>query len=143
MHVEHRRILSLTSTSACARSRAYSPGARKMWKARREAVFSPMPGSLASSRMSREIGSVAKLEQAGDVEAARHRRDGACLQLLRFDDRLVDGGDDEILQHRRIFGIDARGIDLDRLDLEAAGDGDRYHAAAGRGCDGLLLGLLL
>jgi hypothetical protein len=32
-----------------------------MWNASREAVFSPMPGNLASSRISREIGSVAKL----------------------------------------------------------------------------------
>src|SRR5947209_20450168 len=103
MHVEQRRILSLTSTSACARSRAYSPGARKMWNARRDAVFSPMPGSLASSRIKREIGSVAtlRLEEAGDVETAGHRRDGAGLQLLRFGDRLVDRGDDQILQHRR------------------------------------------
>src|SRR5688572_5027569 len=52
-HVEHSRMRAFTSVIAAARSRAYSSGARRMWNARRAAVFSPMPGSFASAWISR------------------------------------------------------------------------------------------
>ena len=52
-----RRTLLFTSSSAATSSAAYSGGARRMWKASRWAVFSPMPGSLESWATSRFSGS--------------------------------------------------------------------------------------
>src|SRR6476620_10385093 len=149
MQISQRRILSFTSTSACARSRAYSGGARSTWNASRVAVFSPMPGSLASSRMSRPMGSpcaTSYLKEAGEVAAhagqrthrALHRLGGELLRLLH---RLVEGGGDQIFEHADILGVDDAGIDLDRLHFQTAGHLDGDHAAAGRSLDDLLLGL--
>ena len=53
---EQNRIFCRTSPMAAASAAASSGEARKMWKASRVAVFSPIPGSLASCWMSRAIG---------------------------------------------------------------------------------------
>src|SRR5450631_975561 len=58
----HRRIFARKSRMAAASADASSSGARKMWKARRAAVFSPMPGNLPSSHTRRAIGPAALME---------------------------------------------------------------------------------
>ena len=45
--------------------------------------------------------------------------------------RLVDGGEDHVLQQLGVLGIDRLGIDRDVLDDEVAGDRHGDHAAAG------------
>ena len=57
--------------------------------------------------------------------------------------RVVDGGDDQILQHLDVFLRDDLGIDLQRLHLLGAVDDDRDHAAAGVAFDSQLGHLLL
>ena len=44
------------------------------------------------------------------------------LQLLGRAQRLVDGGEDHVLQHLDVVGVDRVGVDRDRLDDEVAGD---------------------
>src|SRR5579862_921681 len=57
LQTEQRRRLALTSRTAAASDSASSSLERRMWKARRCALFVPTPGSFFSSSMSRDIGS--------------------------------------------------------------------------------------
>ena len=64
-------------------------------------------------------------------------------QLLGRAQRLVDGREHHVGEHLHVLGVDRRGVDLDRLDLQVAADLHRHHAAAGGGLDDLVLELLL
>ena len=57
--------------------------------------------------------------------------------------RVVDGRDDQVLQHLDVVLRDDLGIDLERLQLLRAVDDDGDHAAAGGGLDAQLGHLLL
>src|SRR5580700_7502595 len=57
LHTEQRRRLALTSRTATARASASSSLERRMWKARRWALFAPTPGSFFSSSIRRDMGS--------------------------------------------------------------------------------------
>src|SRR4051812_14934694 len=99
-----------------------------------------MPGSLASCCTSRAMGSAAmrrELEEAGNPESARDLAHLLLHQLLRLEDGLVDGRDDQILQHADVARVDALRVDLEAAQLEAAGHRRRDHAAARAGLDGL------
>src|SRR5512146_2253587 len=142
----HRWTFCFTSEMAAARSRAYSSGARRMWKARRCAVFSPMPGSLASCATSRFNASglmraVERLERSGDardLHAAGDLRELLLGVLVRLGERGVHGGGDEVLEHGEIVRIDQRLVDLDRLDRRRAGGDDGHAAVPGLPLDGLV-----
>src|SRR5438309_11992232 len=57
LQIEQRRRLALTSRTAMARASASSSLERRMWKARRCALFAPTPGSFFSSSIRRDMGS--------------------------------------------------------------------------------------
>src|SRR5205085_10806172 len=57
LQTEHRRRLAFTSRTACARASASSSLERRMWKARRCALFAPTPGSFFNSSIRRDMGS--------------------------------------------------------------------------------------
>src|SRR5512147_1874117 len=91
-----------------------------MWKASRCALFSPMPGSFASSFTRRAMGSATAtgaLSDARDLDPARRLRD----VLVGGGARLLGGGvhrgRDEVLEHRLVRRVDGLGIDLDADDL--------------------------
>ena len=58
-------------------------------------------------------------------------------QLLRLLERLVEGGDHQILERLDVVRIDGVGVDRDRLDLLMAGHDDGDHAATDARLDGL------
>src|SRR3954469_2958862 len=105
-------------------SRAYSGGERRMWKASRCAVFSPMPGSFASCATSRLRGSGvigAGLREAGDLPPA-----GDLVQLLlhvvaAVGERRVHRRGDGVLQERLLVRVEELGVDLQALDLLGPG----------------------
>src|SRR5690349_5059383 len=72
-HSEQQRTSRTTPVTAFARSAAYPGPALMMWKARRCAVFSPMPGRRASSFTNRAMGSATaiSIRQSGDLDPAR------------------------------------------------------------------------
>src|ERR1700739_2709927 len=57
LQTEQRRRVALTSRRAAARAAASSSLERRMWKARRWALFAPTPGSFFSSSIRRDMGS--------------------------------------------------------------------------------------
>src|SRR3954454_17878088 len=109
-------------------------------------------GARAAARRAEATEGVAQaeaLERLHRIEAAGPRR-GLHRLLLQLDglaQRLVGRGQDEVLEHLDVLGIDGVGVDRQRVHPEVAGDDDLDHAAAGRGLDLLLLegllGLLL
>src|SRR3954468_9841258 len=115
-----------------------------------------MPGSLPSSVTSRWTGGASKRArrlEAGQAqpaepaaraaEAARHVAHLARRELLGRAQRLVDGGQDGVLEHLDILRVDRARVDGDRLDRELARRDDLHHAPAGRGLDALVLEGLL
>src|SRR5512145_1088486 len=72
-----------------------------------------------------------QLEAGRELEAAGEFGHFGLHLLIGLGAGVVDGGDDEVFQHRDFIGIDELGIDLDAAHLALAGDGDRDHAAAG------------
>src|SRR5690606_28452090 len=87
-------------------------------------------------------------EAAEVAHAGREEGRGRLLELPRADglglvERLVDAGDDEVLEHLQVAGVDDAGLDLDGGDAAGAVGGDGDHAAAHLGRDGLLLEGLL
>src|SRR5262245_21755720 len=100
-----------------------------------------MPGRRCSSSMSRTRGSGSdKLELHAGRQHLAHllRHPLVCLAL-----RVVDRGDDQVLQHLDVVARHDLGIDLERLNLLGAVDHDGHHAAAGVALDAQLGGLLL
>jgi hypothetical protein len=64
-----------------------------------------------------------RLQRAGRVEAAAA---GDALELLGGDllglrERLVDRGQDEVLEHLDVLGVDGLGVELDLLQAHVAG----------------------
>src|SRR5438105_9957583 len=57
--------------------------------------------------------------------------------------RVVDGGDDEVLEHLDLVFRHDLGVDLQRLNLLCAVDDDGDHPASGAGLDAKRLHLLL
>src|SRR6185295_5782448 len=115
---------------AAESSRAYSGGARRMWKASRCAVFSPMPGSRASDATSRLSGSGVMrggLGEAGDLHPA-----GDLVQLFlhvvaAVGERRVHRRGDGVLQQRLLVGVEELGVDLQALDLLGPGGHGHYQ----------------
>src|SRR5512140_290638 len=134
----HRCTFCFTSEMAAARSRAYSSGARRMWKARRCAVFSPMPGSLASCATNRFRASGLISGEARDLHAAGDLRELLLGVLVRLGQRGVHGGGHEVLEHGEIIRVDERLVDLDGLDRRRAGGDDGHAAVPGLPLDGLV-----
>ena len=67
----------------------------------------------------------------------------ALLELLGLADRLVDGGDDHVLEHLDVLGVDRVGVDRQRVEPQVAGHHDLDHPPAGARVDLLLLELLV
>src|SRR5258708_30829528 len=80
---EQSRTSSRSADKAAARSRAYSGGDFKIWKASRCAVFSPTPGSFAKSTVSRAMGSEL-------ISRPRTEPGGGNASRARSDDEGVD-----------------------------------------------------
>ncbi len=58
-------------------------------------------------------------------------------------DGLVDGGDEDVGEEVRVFGVDGVGVDLDGADDEVGGDLDLDGAAAGGDVEDVVLEGLL
>src|SRR5258708_6184498 len=101
-----------------------------------------MPGSFASSWMTRRIGSDVDigLYQAGHHHAC-NLRELRLPELLGLLDAFIRSREDEILQHPFVVGIDHVLLDLDVDDFLGAVHLDLDHAAAGRRLDDPLLEL--
>src|SRR3954470_10891307 len=145
---------SLTSRIASASALASSASTRSRWKARRWAVRCPMPGSLPSSVIRRWTGGAYKRRlgrgrpseaqaERPEVHAAGQPAELGLLQLLGGAQRLVDGGEDHVLEQVGVVGVDRLRRDHDRLDDEVDRDLDLDHAAARGSLDLLVLELLL
>jgi hypothetical protein len=84
-----------------------------MWNASRWAVFSPMPGSFASSFTSRAMGSATAMSQpmTRDLDAARRLGQVLVGRGARLLDARVHCGGDEVLEHRLVRRIHRLRID--------------------------------
>src|SRR3954469_6199538 len=119
-----------------------------MWNASRCALFGPMPGRRCSSSMRRTSGSGSDTSdyrlQISEFHAGREHATHLLGHLfIRFAMRVIDRGDDHILQHLDLFLRDHFRIDLEGLNLLRAIDGDGDHAAAGVALDAQFGHLLL
>src|SRR5919198_2380676 len=81
--------------------------------------------------------------QAGELEPAGELAELLLHELARLPERLVAGGEHEILEHLDVVAVHDLGIDLDRHDLLLAVRLDRHHAAARRRLHSLLADLFL
>src|SRR3954453_6527040 len=136
LHTEQYVTRSLTSRSASMRRSVSSRGVFNRWNASRCAPFGPMPGRRTSSSMRRFSGSGSANLHSWQLHARRqHPAHLLGHRLVGLAMRVVDGGDDEILQHADVVLRDNLGIDGDRLHLLAAVDDHRHHAAAGVALD--------
>src|SRR5262245_59836803 len=110
-----------------------------MWKAKRCALFGPMPGSRPNSSMRSciapsYIGSEAWQAQAA-AQATHATADRAHLLLGELANRLGDvvhRRENKVLQRFDVFGVDHRRIDPHRPELARSGSGDGDERAAGR-----------
>src|SRR5205807_4517404 len=110
----------------------------------RWADFGPTPGSRPSSSMSSWTGPAytprppasltEQAAEAAEIEAT-HR---LLRQGLGPAHGVMDGGEDVILVHLDVVGVDSGGIDRHRLDLHRAADLHLDHAAPGLALDDLL-----
>src|SRR4029079_13558878 len=80
----------------------------------------------------------ARLAQGRQAERAERPAELRLRERLRRAERLVHGGEHEVLEELRVVGVDRLGVDRDLRDLAGAGRLDGDHAAAGRGLDRLL-----
>src|SRR4051812_41755095 len=139
---------SLTSCIAAARRSISSRGVLSTWKARRCALFAPMPGRRCSCSISlvsgsgRLIGQSAASKHAGDFQAAHHPAHLLLHAFVGLALRVVDRRENQVLQHLDIVFRYRFGIDLQREHLLGAVHGHGDHAAAGVALD-LHLGHLL
>src|SRR5437588_4992361 len=110
----------------------------------RWADFGPTPGSRPSSSMSSWTGPAytprppasltEQAAEAAEIEAT-HR---LLRQGLGPAHGVMDGGEDEILEHLDVVGVDRGGIDRHRLELHGAGHPHLDGAAARLALDDLL-----
>src|SRR5262245_30873715 len=131
---------SRTATRAAASVRASASGARSKWYVRRWAVLGPTPGSRANASMRRATGSISgvgtrRRSHARDAEPAGHGRHLLLGDAPGVAERVVDGGDDQVLEHLDISRVDRVGIDRHRDQLLLARDDRGDDAAAGRAVD--------
>ena len=111
--------------------------ARGLQDVKREALraFGPMPGRRCSSSIRRTRGSGRRRHRSWNLQSAHHAAHLLLNLLVGFAVRVVDGGDDQVLQHLDVVFRDHLGIDLERLHLLRAVDDDGDHAAAGVALD--------
>src|SRR3990172_3451249 len=139
-HVEQKTVLVFRLRSASASDSA-TPEASLIRKyVSREADFGPMPGSCANASISRvtALGVVSILAERRQAQPARQALDLLRRIHLRSLDRLVDGGDDQVLQHLDVARIDDFRGKLDRFETLLAGDDDCDRATARRDFDRLV-----
>src|SRR5262252_2597021 len=84
-----------------------------------------------------------EISQSRDLESSHHPAHLLRHRLVSLPVRVVDGREDQILEHLDVVFRDHFGVDFDRLQLLGAVHHDRHHAAAGRGLDAHLGHLLL
>src|SRR3954454_10964173 len=131
LHTEQYVTRSLTSRSASMRRSVSSRGVFSRWNASRCALFGPMPGRRTSSSMRRVRGSGSANLHSRQLHARRqHSAHLARRLFVGLAMGVVQGGDDEILQHHDVLFRDDLGIDRDRLHLLRAVHADGDHAAA-------------
>src|SRR5688572_6395508 len=132
-----------SSTMAAPSAAASSAGARRMWKASRAAVFSPMPGSLASCWMSLAIGPAVFMPAPSPAEQAgrQGQATGGPGQLLLGQlpgalEGQVDRSHHQVLDQLLVATHDRR-VDGQREDLAAPVGSTADQAPAGLGLDRL------
>src|SRR6266542_3541005 len=133
LQIEQWATRSLTSRSAVVRRSTSSRGLLSRKKARRCALFAPMPGSRWSSVMSCVSGSGRGMPalHSWNLEPAEHPAHLLLHRLIGLAMRLGDRSDEQVLQHLHIvFRHDVR-IERDPLYLLVAVHDDGDHAAAG------------
>src|SRR5215468_9442348 len=164
--VVHSRIFSLASRMASARASASRGGQRSKWKARRCAVFCPIPGKCFSSSMRRSTGAAksgmtlcstprlyganwrdtAGLVGGGEaLEVGRRDADGVenfletGHQFLRIDVLQVAGGavaNGSDAIADFVAGFIGEAMQVDARVLVHAGDGGLFGAAKNDAVDG-------
>src|SRR5687767_11874114 len=145
LHAEQYVTRSLTRRMASARRSIASRGVLRTWNARRCAVLAPTPGRRCSSSTSLARGSVRldkgrlsiqSRSESGNLEPGRQHAAHLLLHLLvDLPVRVVDGREDQVLQHLDIVFRHRFGIDREALHALAAVHDNGDHAAAGRGFD--------
>src|SRR3954469_22206132 len=106
-----------------------------------------MPGSRANASTRRATGSMTALvtwsAEAGDLQARGDRPHLLLGELLGRPERVVDGRDDQVLEHVDVLGIDGRRVDREPDELLLPGHGRLDDPAARGALDGgrLELGL--
>src|SRR5262249_49864679 len=113
-----KRVFCLASLIAAASAAASSGAAGRMWKARRAAVLSAMPGGFAGCWTRRAMG---EAYTSGPEEPWRQRQPPRRRAELRLSElprplkRDVHGAHREVLDHAPV--ADDRRVDGDRDDL--------------------------
>src|SRR5690348_12637496 len=101
-----------------------------------------MPGSLESSVARSSIADNAdrsERELEGEIEPARDLPHLRLLRRGRLLLRVLDGDEDEILEHLDVVGRDHALVDLDRPDVALAVGLHAHHAAARAPRDDLMV----
>src|SRR6185436_8364133 len=110
-------------------------GAGPSWARCRAAAAGPR----SAARQARGSRSRPSLHpESGDLQPAGELAELLLHELARLAQRLVGGGQYEILEHLDVVLAHDLGIDLDRDELLLAVGHHGHHAAAGRGFDGAL-----
>src|SRR5437660_3280988 len=128
---------------AVASRRASAWSTLRMWKARRWAVFGPMPGSRVSSATRSWTGPANSYRRRAGVTASPHagkaHASGKRSQALRGEgllssQALVDGGADQVFEQAGVLGVDRGRVDGHAARL-LAGELDLDRPAARRALD--------
>src|SRR5579859_4892482 len=123
LQMEQRRRCCFNCSMAWARARASSLLERSTWKARRCADLVPMPGSLRSSSIRRDMGSAKRVVmfswvlagESGDVQSAHQALHAGLHGLIGASAALVDGRCDEVFEQ---FNVSRVAAENSRIDLE-------------------------
>src|SRR5918993_2836376 len=126
---------SLTSRIAWHSFSASSRGVRSTWNARRCALLPPMPGSRLNCSISScsDAGRAIRRLHSRQLEAAEQAAHLVLHCRVHLAVRVVERGDDQVLQHADFILGHHLGIDGDLLEMLVAVDDHRDHAAAGGG----------
>src|SRR5690606_38185409 len=140
----HSRTFSATAATASASGSSNTSRRRTIASTARLAERGPSPGSLAIRAISRSISGPAPAFTTGNavcsegqLHAGRQREPFGDLgefllgPRLRSFRRLLDRGDDQVLDHLALLGLEERGIDREPAQL-ALGRGHRLHEAGAR-----------